>query len=171
MSSRLLLGVYPHFDEFLEATRKLRKEGFRDLVLFSPTARHELEEVLEEGPSVVRWFVLVGALLGCLSGYVMTVWMNQDWPIIVGGKPIGDWDLSGTQPYVVPMFELTILLGSIFNLVGLFVNARLPRIRVEAYDPRFSDDHFGIQVRTSEDKIAAAEAILSKNGAKEVKRV
>jgi hypothetical protein len=171
MNSRVLLGVYPHFDEFLKSVRELRKQGFKDLMLYSPTARHELEEVLESEPSPVTWFTLTGALLGLLSGFTMTIWMSNDWPMIVGGKPIGGWNLEGVHGFTVPMFELTILFGAMFTLVGLLINARLPSIRLGAYDPRFSDDHFGIEVRTTDEQANAAESILEKFGAKEVKRV
>ncbi len=171
MSSRVVLGVYPHFDEFLASVKKLRQEGYKDILLFSPTARHELEEVLESKPSPVRWFTLFGALLGALTGYVMTVWMSQDWPLVTGGKPIGSWNLEGVAPFTIPMFELTILFGAIFNLVSMLVLARLPQIRVGAYDARFSDDHFGVQVRTSEDRMGKVEDIMKTSGAKEVSRV
>ncbi len=168
--SKYVLGVYPHFDEFLDAVRLLRKEGHRDLLLFSPTARHELEEVLESPPSPVRWFTLIGALTGALSGYLMTVWMSNDWPMITGGKPIGSWDLTGFPPYTIIVFELTILLGALSTLAGLIINARLPQIRAGAYDPRFSDDHFGIQCNTTDERIGAVESLMQKSGAKEVSR-
>ena len=167
---RTTLGVYPHFDEFLEAVKTLRGAGHRDLMLFSPTARHELDEVLEHGPSPVRWFTLAGALTGCLCGYLFTVWTSNQWPLITGGKPIGSWDLTGTPPYTIIMFELTILFGALSTLAGLLIFTRLPQIRTGVYDARFSDDHFGIQVNTTEDKLAAVEALLSQSGAKEVKR-
>lgn len=169
--TRSVLGVFPHFDEFLNAARALRKEGYRDLLLYSPTARHELEEVLESKPSAVRWFTLTGALLGCLSGFALTVFTSRDWPLIVGGKPLGDWDGSGFPPHTIIMFELTILIGALFNLIGMIVMARLPDIRRGAYDERFSDDHFGIEVRTSEERLATVENLLKSHGAKEVSRV
>jgi hypothetical protein len=163
---KYVLGVFPHFDEFLDATRALRKEGFKDLLLFSPTARHELDEVLENKPSPVRWFTLIGALTGCLAGYTFTIWASQDWPLITSGKPIGDWDLTGTPPYTIIMFELTILFGALATLAGLFINARLPQLSTgDGYDPRFSDDHFGIQVNTTDEKMGSVETILKKFGA------
>jgi hypothetical protein len=168
---RIALGVYPHFDAFLDSVRALRKEGFRDLMLFSPTARHELEEVLEAKPSPVRWYTLTGGLLGVTAGYLFTIWTSRDWPLITGGKPVPDWNFLGAAPFSVVMFELTILFGALFTLAGLFIHAKLPSLKVEAYDPRFSDDCFGIQVNTTEEKLGEAEAIMQKLGAKEVKRV
>lgn len=167
---KYVLGVYPHFDEFLASVRTLRKEGYKDLLLFSPTARHELDEVLESKPSPVRWFTLIGALTGCLCGYLFTVWASNDWPLIVAGKPIGSWDGNGVPPYTVIMFELTILFGALATLAGLVINARLPQLTAGAYDPRFSDDHFGIQVNTTDEKLGAAEALMKQTGAKEVTR-
>lgn len=171
MSAKSILGVYPYFDEFLKAAKQLRKEGYTDISLFCPTARHELDEVMEYGPSPVRWFTLFGALLGATCGYLMTIWMSNDWAMITGGKPIGSWDLTGAQPYSVPTFELTILLGGLITLISMLVLAGIPNLKAGAYDPRFSDDHFGIEVRTSEDKFTVVEDMMKNSGAKEVSRV
>ena len=54
--------------------------------------------------SPVRLFTLIGGLTGCAAGFGMTIWMSHDWPLVVGGKPIG-----AIPPYVVIAFELTIL--------------------------------------------------------------
>ena len=39
--------------------------------------------------------------------------MSHDWPLLVGGKPIGS-----IPPYVVIIFELTILLGALSTVAG-----------------------------------------------------
>ena len=53
--------------------------------VYSPTSYHELIERIEKtlGPSEVRWFTLVGALMGVSLGFGMCLWMDYDWPIVV----------------------------------------------------------------------------------------
>ena len=46
----------------------------------------------------------------------MTIWMSLDWPLLVGGKPI-----ATVPPYVVFMFELMVLLGSLCTVAGLII--------------------------------------------------
>src|SRR2546422_8232024 len=69
--------------------------------------------------------------------------MSYDWPIVVGGKPIGS-----IPPYVVIMFEMTVLFGALSTILGIAFNALFAarRLGTVAYDPRFTNDKFGIFV-------------------------
>ena len=101
-----LLASFIHIDAAVDAIRGLRAMGYRNLVVYSPSPNHELEEALNHRVSPVRLFTLIGGLTGCAAGFGMTIWMSYDWPVLVGGKPI-----ASIPPYVVIAFELTILLG------------------------------------------------------------
>ena len=84
---------------------------------------------------------------------------------MTSGKPI-----VSIPPFVIIAFELTILFGGLATLLGMLVNARLPRFFEEvAYDPRFSDDHFGIFVQCEGSRLEAAQEALQALGAKEVR--
>jgi molybdopterin-containing oxidoreductase family membrane subunit len=69
------------------------------------------------------------------------------------------------------MFELTVLFGSIFNLLGLIFFSRLPDIPLflgwRPFLPSLTDDKFGLIIIT--EKIDDVRAILQKNGAEEVR--
>jgi hypothetical protein len=94
----------------------------------------------------------------------MTLWMSHDWPVVVGGKPIGS-----IPPYVVIAFELTILLGALSTVAAVALFSILMRKRGAAYDPRFSDDTIGIFVPAGPDQARQLEQMLHKAGATEVR--
>jgi Protein of unknown function (DUF3341) len=160
-----LLASFIHVDAASEAIRALRARGHRNLVVYSAAPNHELEEALSHRVSPVRLFTLIGGLTGCAAGFGMTIWMSHDWPVVVGGKPIGS-----IPPYVVIAFELTILLGALSTVAAVALFSVLMGRRGVAYDPRFSDDQIGIFVPASGDQAGAVEQMLRSAGAVEVRR-
>ena len=114
--------------------------------------------------SPVRLFTLIGGLTGCAAGFAMTIWMSHDWPLVVGGKPIGS-----IPPYVVIAFELTMLLGALSTVAAVALFSVLMGKRGIAYDPRFSDDRIGIFVPAAADQARAVEQLLRSAGAVEVR--
>jgi hypothetical protein len=160
-----VLGIFPYLDATIAAIRQLRRAGFTDLVVYSPVPRHEIEEALQPSESPVRLFTITGGVVGALTGYGLASYASVAYPLVVGGKP-----LVHMIPYTVLAFELMVLFGALSTVVGLFVTARLPRIRMEsAYDPAFTDDKMGVFVRCGPDRAAAAREILVKAGAPEVR--
>lgn len=161
-------SVYAHLDCLLEGIEALKKAGYRDLVVTSPLPRHEIEEMIYEGePSPVRWFTLVGAIFGGISGFSVASFTALNWPMIMpGGKP-----LVSIPPYLVITFEATVLWGSFATLLGMLICGRLPAkdLQVEVLDPRFSDDVFGLIVNGLDDEGSEkVRAILTETGAYEV---
>ena len=162
-----VLAVYAHLDTTLDAIKKLRAAGHADFTVYSPIPRHEIEDALGQPVSPVRAFTLVGGIAGCAIGAWITLWMSADWPLVVGGKPIGS-----IPPYVVIMFEMTILFGALSTILGIILNAVFGARRTGTilYDPRFTNDRFGIFVPAGSDKAAAVERLLRDSGAEEVRR-
>ena len=159
-----LVGVFEFPVPVAEAAKKLRQRGFKELEIYSPVPSHELDRAIDEKPSRVRIFTLIGGLVGAISGYAMTIWMANNWPIMIGGKPF-----SSIPPYTIIAFELTILLGGILTVLGLFTVGRLPRVRLDrAYSKRFSSDEFGLVVRCRARDVVEVEGLLRAQGAKEV---
>jgi hypothetical protein len=93
----------------------------------------------------------------------MTMWMSYDYPTVVGGKPLGS-----VLPYIIIMFELTILFGALATLAGLVFHTLLSNQKAP-FDGRFSDDHIGVFVPCGSDKQSAVEQLLKTAGAIEVK--
>jgi len=162
-----MVGSFRHLDSLLEAISRLRGAGYRDLQALSPVPHHAIDEALEKPPSPVRVFTLIGCLLGATTGFVLTIASSLHYPLIVGGKPIISF-----PPFLIIVFELTILFGGLLTLGGMLLNARLPRVHVvPAYDPRFSEDRFGLWVRCAVSDFDAVTRLLKGADAEEVRRV
>jgi hypothetical protein len=159
-----VLASFIHIDAAVDAIRALKASGHRRIVVYSPAPNHELEEALSHRVSPVRLFTLIGGLTGCAAGFGMTLWMSYDWPVVVGGKPIGS-----IPPYVVIAFELTILLGALSTVAAVALFSVLMGQRGVAYDPRFSDDQVGIFVPAGSDQLTSVETLLRNAGAVEVR--
>ena len=162
---RGILGTFRELDAAVDAVNALRKQNLREITVYSPTPRHELEHALHHGPSVVRRFTLIGGLLGATFGYWIAIWASEYWPLVVGGKPIASW-----VPYTIFGFEVMVLVGSLATVAGLFVNSRLPRITMTVgYDPRFSAGDFGVWVPCPPEKQTRVRELLQQAGAVEVR--
>jgi len=165
MDNQGVLGIFSYVDVTVNTVKKLKKEGFKNLRVFSPAPNHEIEHVMDEPESIVRYFTLFGAMLGAACGVGFTVLTSMDWPIQVSAKPI-----VSIPPYTVIIFELTILIGALSTLLGLLINSRLRKNAPKSmYDPRFSVDKFGIMVTCGRDNVNKVEEILNSQGAEEVK--
>jgi molybdopterin-containing oxidoreductase family membrane subunit len=158
-----VLGGFIHIDAAVDAIHALRKTGYQDITVYSAAPNHEIEEAMGTGSSWVRAFTLFGGLTGCAAGYFMTTWMSYDWPVLVGGKPI-----AALPPYVVIMFELTILLGSLSTVAGMILLPQLKKIRGRRFDPRFTDDRIGIFVPAEGKELDEVKGLLEQAGAVEV---
>jgi len=156
--------VFGHLDATVDAIGQLRRGGHTDFTVYSPIPRHEIEDALEQPVSPVRMFTLIGGITGCAVGAWLTLYMSYDWPLVVGGKPIGS-----IPPYVVIGFELTILLGALSTVAAVALFSVLLGKRGIAYDPKFSDDQIGVFVPSGADQLGSLEQLLRSAGAVEVR--
>ena len=162
---RGVLGAFRELDSTVLAIRELKRQRIGEVTVYSPTPRHELDEVIAAGPSAVRRFTLIGGLLGVTFGYWIAIWASDYWPLVVGGKPIASW-----VPYTIFGFEVMVLVGALATVVGMFANARLPRLTMTVgYDPRFSHGDYGIFVECPPERCSEVEATLREHGAVEVR--
>jgi molybdopterin-containing oxidoreductase family membrane subunit len=166
-TTETVVGVFAHVDTTVKALEELRAKGYHDLEVYTPAPVHEIEEVMERGRPVsrVRLFTLIGGLTGTASGFILTIWSAMQWGLVTGGKPV-----ASIPPFVVIAFELTILFGGLSTVLGMLLLGRLPRFWPSpAYDPRFSNDRFGVAVRCAVGRGASVSAILQTSGAEEVR--
>jgi hypothetical protein len=161
-----ILAIYQYLDNLTDAMKLIRdRPDCVDHEVFSPTSYHEIEEALDAGPSSVRWFTLSGALTGSVTGFGLALWLDYDWPMVVGGKLAGLYSLPA---YVVIGFELTILFGGLMTILGMLVMGRMPNLNQRILDPRFTDDRFGIFVPNA--SLSGEQAkILQQCGAEEIR--
>jgi hypothetical protein len=165
-----LLAVYDRPGSVAAVARRLKNRGYGELEVYAPGAFPELDDVVDAKPSRVRIFTLIGGLAGVVTGYALTIWMANDWQILVGGKPY-----SSIPPYTVIAFELTILFGGLMTLLGLLLVGKLPYGRFgkpdKAYSARFSAEDFGLVVSCKERDVLEVDALLRDHDAKEISLV
>ncbi|HEX6807713.1 MAG TPA: DUF3341 domain-containing protein [Gemmatimonadaceae bacterium] len=160
-----IVGVFRELDSTVDAIEAVKKLRAGDIRVYSPAPRHELEHILNAGPSIVRRYTLIGGLLGATFGYWIPIWISDYWPLVVGGKVVPSW-----VPYTIISFELMVLIGSLATVLGLFIVSRIPRITMTVgYDERFSDANFGVWVECPPDRQSDVSDTLKKHGAVEVR--
>ena len=160
-----VLASYRELDSTVHAIEELKKQNFRDIDVYSPVPRHELEHAVHPPISPVRVFTLIGGLLGVTFGYWVAIWTSVYWPLVVGGKAIASW-----IPYTIIGFEMFVLVGALSTVAGMFINSRIPKLTMTVgYDPRFSHGDYGIFVRCAPERAGAAEQVLRAHAPVEVR--
>jgi Protein of unknown function (DUF3341) len=172
-----IVGVFAHVDSTVRAVEELKAKGYHDVDVYSPAPLHEIEEVLERDRPVsrVRLFTLLGGLTGIVSAFLLTIWTTLEWGLVTGGKylqldPGGGIAGSSLPPFFIIAFEMMVLFGGVATLIGLVALARLPRLRPSpGFDPRFTNDRFGVTVNCPPERAASVRQILGAAGAEEVR--
>lgn len=161
--TKAVVGVFSFFDDTLKAIENA-KAGNYEYRVYSPFASHHLEDATLPGKSPVRFVTATGALTGLVSGFALAILCSMDWPMRVSAK-----DVVSVPGFVVIGYECTILFGAIATLLAMFHFCRLPDIlRKVGYDPRFSDDKFGVVVSCGREEVDAVVESLKRAGADEV---
>ena len=161
--NKAVVGVFTYFDDMIKAVKKVKEENL-DYRVYSPVPNHELEEVTMPEKSPVRFVTATGALTGLIGGFSLAILCSMDYPLRVSAK-----DIVSVPGFVVIGYECTILLGGIFTLLALLHFCRIPDLfRKAGYDPRFSQDKFGVVVGCDKDDIDKVKSVLSGSGADEV---
>jgi len=159
-----VLAVFSNAGRLLQAAKMACDGGFKVMETFSPVKIEALDDVLKQPKSPVRFFTLAGALMGLFGGFWLAAGTAQVNGLIVGGKPP-----VSLIPFCIVGFEGTILLGSLANLIGLVLFARLFRFDPgQYYDPRFSRDKFGLLVSCSSHEIARLKEQLAPAAPEEI---
>lgn len=158
-----VLAAFQHVDAAAGGIRQVKAMGYKDFTVYCPVPNFEILQAVGHRASPVRLWTLIGGLTGFFSGYAMTMWMSYDYPIVVGGKALGS-----IPPYIVIMFELTILLGALGTIAGLVFHT-FQTHRNAHYDPRFTNDLIGVFVPCAPERQQAVEQLLKQAGAMEVR--
>ncbi len=159
-----VLAQYDTLDGTIEAIERLREAGHRDLEVFSPVPAPELEEAMDIHSSPMGLWTLIGGITGCTTGILLTSGTSLGYPLVTQGKP-----LVSLPPFVVFMFELTVLLAGIFGMVALLVHIRRPVIHLSPhYRTSFSVDRWGVFVPASGDRRADAETLVRATAAVDI---
>ncbi len=165
MKRETILGIYDDFEAFLRTLRSLKEMGIKRISTYTPAAYHEVDEILEEKGSPIRFFTLAGGIIGFAAGAALTVFCSKAYSLIVGGKPI-----ISVPPYLIIAFELTILFSTILTAIGYFFLSPIILRRIErSYDLSFSVDRFGILVEGTKPGPEHLRQLMEENGAVEIR--
>jgi hypothetical protein len=158
-----LLAEFETPEALVEAARRAREEGYRDLDAFTPFPVYELFPVLRLRDNRVLWLGLFGGLFGCALAFGMQLFTNYDYPINVGGRP-----LYALSAFAVIAFELTVLFAALTPAIGMLALNGLPRLHHPVFGarafPRASKDRFFLCVLATDARFDDREtrAFLSK---------
>ena len=162
-----IVGSFACEEDFLAAAENLKSSGFDTISLLSPVPVHEAQDVLGLGKSPVRHFSLAGAIIGAFFGFGMCVVTALTFILPTGGRAI-----ITVPPYLIITYEMTILVGVIFTLIGFHVVSGLPAWRNRPYLPSANIDRFVVIVENAVDSEAArAETIIREAGAVEIQHM
>ena len=160
----VVVGIASDEEHLVQAVAQLSGNNFPTWNTFSPIPCEGLAEQEQSGESPVRFYTLIGAILGGALGFFLTIWTSLNWPLLTGGKPI-----VSLPPYLVIVFELTILGGGLFTAAGFLLHARLPwTSRQLGYQERFSNDWFGVVVTCQAEQIEEVQQILRSAGMEQI---
>ena len=118
--------VFDDREQFLEVLRQLLRQGVpgERIRVITPFGVPEVEEILPGKRSKVRFFALIGAAGGTVTGLAFTILTSLSWPLVIGGKPI-----VSLPPFIIIAFALTILFGALSTFAGFLLLSRLPSLR------------------------------------------
>ena len=157
----------------LEASRRVRSEGYRHFDAHSPFPVHGLERAMGLKRSPVPLFVLVLGLGGAAGGMLLQWWVSTTaYPLVVSGKPLFSW-----QAFVPVMFECGVLGGALGAVAGFLALCRLPRhhhpLFASAAFERMSDDRFFLSVEARDERFdgEATPRLLAELGASRVELI
>jgi hypothetical protein len=132
-----IYGLLAEFDTpsaIVDAAERTHKAGYRKIDAYSPFPIEELAEAIGFHRNGVAPVVLVGGILGCLTGYLMQWWIaTVSYPVNVAGRPLHSW-----PSFMVVTFELTILFSVLAATFGMLALNGLPM----PYHPVFNVPRF-----------------------------
>jgi hypothetical protein len=160
---KAIVGVFTYIDDTVRAIEAAKKNGL-DFKVFAPFYNHELDHAASERRSDVRKINLCGALFGCTAGFALAILCSLDWPLRTSAK-----DIVSIPGFIVIGYEWTILWGCIFTLIGMLILSRVPDFFPKVgFDPRFTQDKFGVAIGCDADAVEKVTQYLKDAGADEV---
>ena len=137
-----IYGIMAEFDtpdNVVIAARKTYDAGYRKVDAYSPFPIEELAEAIGFHHNGVPLVVLVGGILGGLSGYLLQWWINTiSYPTNIGGRPLNSW-----PSFIVVTFEMTILFAGLAAVFGMLALNGLPM----PYHPVFNVPRFAFATK------------------------
>lgn len=117
-----LIAEFSDSESLLEAARKTRKAGYKDVQAYSPYWVEGLADVLGKPVNIAPYLVLIGLVLGAFIGFFVQYYTSvYGYPLNVGGRPLNSW-----PAFMLITFELAVLVAGLLVVGGMFFQTGLP---------------------------------------------
>lgn len=129
-----LLAKFDTSEDLVSAAKRVAQAGYRRFDAYTPYPVEELDRAMRLKSSPLPYVILIGAILGGVGGFFMQTYATVvDLPLNIGGRPLFSW-----PAYIPITFELTVLIGAVAGILGLFAITRFP----QPYHPVFNSEDF-----------------------------
>jgi hypothetical protein len=147
-----MMAEFDSATSLVAAAHHTHEAGYQKIDAYSPFPVEGLAEAIGFHKNNVPLVVLIGGLIGGLSGYAMQYWVSAiAYPLNVGGKPYHSW-----PAFIVVTFEMTILFAVLAAVFGMLALNGLPMPYHPVFNvPRFAfatKDRFFLIVFSSDPK-------------------
>ena len=131
-----IMAEFASAQALVDAAKRTHEAGYQRIDAYSPFPIEGLAEEMGFHQNSVPLVVLIGGIVGGLTGYLMQYWMSAvDYPLNIGGKPPHSW-----PAFIVITFEMTILFAGVSAVLGMLALNGLPM----PYHPVFNVPRFAL---------------------------
>jgi mono/diheme cytochrome c family protein len=164
-----MLGLYQDIETAADAIDRLHKINVSDKNIEVLSGIPYKSEMLGR-PDQKHWVgrgAMVGAVIGILTAFALTVGLYFLYTIDVGNQP----RIFPIPPTLIVLFELTMLLTVLVTFLSFWLVNRFPTFRPKTYDPHITQGYIGVRAVLSKTQVDEAVEIYKQTGAQFTRQV